>query len=406
MAGISRWLILGGCSVAVLACSVRDPVASLQDTDGDGGASLADAGVRDQYCEGEGPPVLVGDGAGGTDICTGEIAEATFRYAICTCSEYSSSTSLVVDSFDSSLGPFVSGEPGGSLGTNARIASNGPMTVGGDVVAAGAAGIMVSPTLEVGGNLEDGGLLGAETATVSVAGDARVAGDITLAAMTVAGTLTVPSGASVAVTDPSGISETVRAPVSVEPPCACDVEDLLDVAGYVEAHRYANHNSDIGLDATLLDDFTGDTLLELPCGLFFLDRIRGDGDLTITVDGRTALFVAQGIDLEAGMTVVVEPGGELDLFVSGNVTAWDSVSLGSAAAPSKVRFYVGGVGSLSFSGAGTFGGNLYAPLVDVSLSGGADLYGSMFVNRLVSSAPVEAHYDRAVLEAGQDCPEP
>jgi len=406
MLAFAKHAFAGLCLQAALACTVHDPVASLVGADTDAGGWSDASSPRDQYCEGEGPPVLVGDGAGGTDICTGEIAEATFRFALCTCADYSGSNSLTIDSFDSSLGPFVSGQPGGSLGTNEHIEANGTITVGGDVIAAGALGISVAPTLDVGGNLADGGPLGTASATVTVAGDAQVAGDLSLAAMTVDGTLTVPAAAQIDVADSSGIPNLVRAPVSVAPPCACDPTDLLDVAGYVEAHRNANHNEDIGLDPTLLDDFTGEASLDLPCGLFFLDRIRGDGDLTITVDGRTALFVAQGIDLQAGMTVVVEPGGELDLFVSGNVVAWDAVTLGSAETPAKVRFYVGGAGSLSFSAPGTFGGNLYAPLVNVALSGGADVYGSMFVNRVASSAPLQVHYDRNVLDASDDCPEP
>jgi len=406
MIAARRMLLCAAAVSAAAACSVRDPVATVQCGDCDGGGQGDGGGGRVEYCEGEGPPVLVGDGAGGVDVCTGEIAEATFRFAVCTCTDYTSSNSLEIDSFDSSLGPFSSGEPGGSLGVNAYIDANGSIAVGGDVIAAGGQGIAVAPTFDVGGNFEDGGPLGGAATVVSVAGDARVAGDITLAALTVAGSLTVPAAATIDVADPSGIADLVRAPVSVDPPCACDSANLLDVAGYVEAHRFANHNQDIGLDPGALDGFTAETFLDLPCGLFFLDRIRGDSDVTITVDGRTALFVAQGINVEASVTVVVEPGGELDLFVAGHVTVWDAVSLGSADTPAKVRFYVGGAGSLSFSGPGTFGGNLYAPLVDVALSAGADIYGSMFANSVASSAPLTVHYDRNVLHASEDCPEP
>jgi hypothetical protein len=192
----------------------------------------------------------------------------------------------------------------------------------------------------------------------------------------------------------------------VQPPCECDPAALLDVPGYVEAHRFANHNADIDLDVDALDGFSGDVTLELPCGLFFVTQIDGDGVLTLRVTGRTALFVAQGITLDAGLIVEVTDGSELDLFVSSHVNVGGVLRMGSADTPARARFYVGGTGSLNVSATGVFGGNLYAPLVDLALSGGAELHGSAFVNSAVSSGPLTVHYDRAVLEAAVECPEP
>lgn len=381
------------------ACSTRDTVATSASVDG----GLDD---RNGYCEGTGPPVLVGDGTGETDICAGTLAETTFRFGVCACDGFSGSGDLLIDSFDSRDGPYETGEAGGSLGVNGSVDSNAAIDVSGDVVAAGAIGVLAGPVLHVGGDLLDNGPLGRAGTAATIDGDARVNGDITLASLTVAGTLTYPADATLDVTGASDIGAVDRAPVSVDPPCECDPSALLDVAGYVEAHRFANHNADIDLDTDALNGFAGDRTLELPCGLFFLTRIEGDGVLTIRVAGRTALFVAEQISLDAGLVVEVTDGSELDLFVSSHVNVGGVLQMGSASTPARARFYVGGTGSLNVSAAGVFGGNLYAPLVDLALSGGAELHGSAFVNRAVSSGPLDVHYDRAVLDAAVQCPEP
>jgi len=389
--------------IALAACYAQDTVATRACAGCDGGAG-GDAGDdRDAYCAGEGPPVLVGDGSGNRDICAGEIAEVTFRFGLCTCADYSSGNTLAIDSFDSRDGPFTAGQAGGSLGVNGTVDANAAVQVRGDVVVSGP-GISVTPTLDIGGDLLDQGTLGSASAAVTVAGDASVGDAIGLASLTVAGTLTVPNGVTIDVPGGPSAGALVRAPVSVDPPCACDVGDLLDVPGFVEAHRNNNHNADIGLSIDALDGYADGTELALPCGRFYLTRVRGDGHLTLVVDGRTAVFVAQGLAPQGGLTVRVEPGGELDLFVAGNVDSAGPLELGAPTQPAKVRVYVGGTGVINLSAASTFGGNLYAPLVDLALSGGAELFGSMFVHRVATSGPLTIHYDRAVENAADDCP--
>jgi hypothetical protein len=383
--------LLGGCAVP-------DPVAVRPCPGAD-----CDAGDRDLYCAGTGPPVLVGDGAGAVDICSGALAEQTFAHALCTCRDYESSHDLEVDAFDSREGPYEGGAAGGAVGINGKLDGNGSADVGGALRVAGAQGVRAGAVLRVGGELHSGGPLDSELSAVTVAGDARVAGDVRVAALEVAGTLTVPDDAVIDVSGPSEVGAVARAPVAVPEPCACGPDDLLDVAGYVEAHRFANHNADIGLDAGALNGFDDDLTLELPCGLFFLDRIQGEGALTIEVSGRTALFVAQGITLQEELRVELVDGAELDLFAASHVNTSGPVNLGSSRTPARVRLYVGGAGAINLSAAGTFGGNLYAPLMDLALSGGAEVFGSMFVSSVRTSGPLTIHYDVGVESAGEHC---
>src|SRR5258706_16012626 len=72
-------------------------------------ADAADAALSDgevvlpaDYCSGKGAPILVSDH--GASVCTGGMAQAAFRYALCTCDGLVSAKPLVTDSFDSRNG--------------------------------------------------------------------------------------------------------------------------------------------------------------------------------------------------------------------------------------------------------------------------------------------------------------
>jgi hypothetical protein len=126
--------------------------------------------------------------------------------------------------------------------------------------------------------------------------------------------------------------------------------------------------------------------------------------VAIEVDGRVALFVGQAITLDRELTVALAAGAELDLFVAGNINAAGRVTIGDPEVPARVRVYAGGAGAIALSAASALGGNLYAPTSDLALSGGAELFGAVFVDRLIAAAPVEVHFDRAVRAAGDACP--
>src|SRR5205807_1801123 len=79
--------------------------------------------------------------------------------------------------------------------------------------------------------------------------------------------------------------------------------------------------------------------------------------------------------------------------------------LGSAAAPSRARLYVGGNGTVNLQNASTLAGNVYAPRAEVVLgSQSTTVFGSMFARRLSAQGSVAIHYDEGVLQAGASCP--
>lgn len=392
-----------------------DGAAADGDTDGatpgDGSTDAnGDDGSLASFCAGDGPLVIT-PGAGGGPLCTGEIAQTTFRYAVCTCQQFSVSNTFRTDSFDSSDGPYMDETSGnaGSFGTNGTVTLAASATVGGSMWVGGANGLganggagdlFVATDLRVDGPVDS-------DADVTVGRHAEVAGDLEAANLTVTGTLTQPAGASRTVAGTNVVGASVTAPVSVPDPCACGASDLLDVAGFVSAYATGNDNVEAGFDPSVLDGFAGPVTVTLPCGRLYVPTFAGSGELTLRVDGRTALFVDGDLALDADFTVQVVGDGELDLFVEGNVSTSARLDLGSIDTPSRVRVYVGGNQSIALSGGAAFAGNVYAPRATVFLSTATEIYGSIFAQSIAASDTLTVHYDSAILDAGDDCePDP
>jgi hypothetical protein len=422
-----RALVLVLLAAVATGCRARDVVATITCTppadcdagppgDGGGGPDGATDGIL-SYCEGTGPAILVGDGitVGGSSgaagpICSGAVAQRTFRFALCTCEDFQAPATLVTDSFDSSKGAYVSGGNAGSVGIGGGLTFGGLATVMGSLWVDGAAGIAApTPTIDArltvaGALLDQGGL--DVPVPVSVAHDATIGGDVSVGDLTVGGTLTVPAGRTIAVTGTETVGATVRAPVSVTPPCSCGAADLVNVAGFIAAHETANDNASLGLNPQALVGYAPGTTLTLPCGRFYLDAVSGTGALTIRAAGRAVLLVGGDLETQGPFTVELADGGELDLMVGGILDAWDDVTIGADAAPARTRLYFAGAGQTNLSGNLRFAGNLYAPATVVAAAGAIEAYGSLFVRRLEAAAPVTVHYDTSVLQAAGSCPGP
>ncbi len=391
---------LAGCTQTDVAARI------LSSEDGPGPDGGGHDGKNADFCASRGPILLVGDSPG-TSVCGGQVAERIFRFALCTCADYTGSHSLTTDSFDSAQGPYLAGGRGGSVGMNGRVTASGPLKIGGSFWASDPLGIQLGANapLEVNGEIRSGGPLVSES-RVAVDADLLVGGPIAASELTVGGALRLPPSAQIDVSGSLRVAETLRAVIAVPPPCDCTPEALTDVVGFVTRHASNNDNETIGLDPSDLANLGGATRLELPCGRFYIDRIGGAGTLTLTVSGRTALFVGADINLENELLVEVLAGAELDLFVSGTIVSARRLMLGSADRPATVRLYVGGAGTLQLSGGALIAGNVYAPLAELTSSAPIEVFGALMVRRLATSAAVTVHYDTAVLRAADDCPAP
>ncbi len=182
-------------------------------------------------------------------------------------------------------------------------------------------------------------------------------------------------------------------PVTV--PLPCDCVHILDIKSIVTAFAGANANTDalVKLTPSSLAPFPS-APITLPCGRYYFTGVGG-GPVNLTIDGRVAMFVDGDFDGRDGLILSLNPGAELDLFVSGSLLLSDA-TLGSSSAPARVRVYIGG-SDLTLAGNATLGANLYAPNANVALSSNFEMRGSLFVGSLQLSGAFTIQYDESIL---------
>jgi hypothetical protein len=360
-------------------------------------------GTAPAKCVGGGPPISETAQNGG---CLGDLAQKTFRWSLCSCTDVDFSAPVLVDGYDSTKGPYVpgvTGATGGGVGANDKESASSTLNVGGDLWSHGTTGISNSAKHEIGHDLRINGPLD-PSAAMSVGNDAFVNGDVTTSnTITVGNTLTLPADKTLGT---KGITAktTVRAPVDFPLPCDCLPSQLVPVVAIVNAHTGTNNdNASIGLAATALENVATDTRLDLPCGQYFLTKIGGSHAVTIAAHGRTALYIQGDVTESADIAFAVDPTGELDLFVGGTISTSASMHIGSPNYPALSRTYLGTTNTMSLSANVRIAGELYVGTGAISWSAASDLYGAVFTNSWSSSAATNIHYDRAILRAGAAC---
>ena len=215
----------------------------------------------------------------------------------------------------------------------------------------------------------------------------------------------MPAGTSITATT-TDIASQASGVVDVSAPCDCGEDAAVDPAALVSTFAVVNDNGAAGFDPSVLNDHAPDAVVELPCGRLYVPAISGAGALTLRVTGRTALFVGGDLSPSGAFRVEVAPGGELDLFIAGNVVSASSMELGSPATPSAVRLYVGGDQPIALSGGGVFAGFIYAPRARFTMSTAIEIFGGLFASGIVASDSLTVHYDEAILAAADDCDPP
>jgi hypothetical protein len=347
-------------------------------------------------CTGGGAPITVQSDAG--TWCTGTIAQVTFRFGICACSDVKvTSGDLFTDAFDST-GRADAGL-GASVGANGRFLADSFFDIGGSVWAGSASGAQndsnssrVRQDFWSHGPVSGGGSL-------AVSGDAHLNGDVQTQ-LSVGGKLYIPAGANVggAVNAAGGV---VRGPVAMGPPCDCSASQLIDIAGIVADGQAHNDNALLGLDSRVFENLPGPRRLDLPCGRYYLSRITPGFPGTIAVHGRTAIFIGGNLDTSrANFDVAIDPQGELDIFIGGTIINSTGMSLGNIESPAQLRVYVAG-SPVDMSAPSKTAGNYYLPNSVFSSPSNLDLYGAIFAKSFEGQGAV--HYDRGVLSAGSSC---
>ncbi|MEW5848265.1 MAG: hypothetical protein AB2A00_05595 [Myxococcota bacterium] len=335
--------------------------------------------------------------------CTGDLAQVTFRWGLCSCDDVSVSQRIEIDAYNSLQGPYVPGGAGGGLGVNGRLQTSANVDVSGSLWVADEDGIGVSSPVEVGVDLYCGGRFQSSN-SVTVVRDAYVHDDISAQSFTVGGTLHVPPGVDVGNATYGALQ---NAQFTVPPPCDCAPEELIPIASIVAARRPPdNDNAVIGLDPDAFLGQNAPSRLDLPCGAYYLRGIATSNAVTIVAHGKVALFIDGNIQSSAPLDITVAPPAELDVFVLGTLGTSQRVKLGSPAFPALTRVYVQSDNGIGLSSGLDLGAFLYAAHGPVGMSGDLEIFGGVMAGRYSTSGRTTVHYDRAVLRTGEGCGDP
>lgn len=351
------------------------------------------------FCDGSGAVVSFGD----QGICAGDLATNTFRFALCACENVVVEAQLLLDSFDSSDGPYGGSNVGhdGNLGVNqGPLLLDHKMNVFGSAYIGGG-GLQMGTDSSISHNLQAYCPLTEITSTSGEIGrNASTNGDVS-SSYTIRGDLYIPAGASV-----NGTVEgtTVRQPIPKILPCPCADDEVLNVARLTTWARTNNDNNEV-TPAIVADAYAagGPSTLTLPCGRFFLTQISQPSSFDIIVTERAVLFV-DGSMATQRLNITVHEGAELDLFVAGDVVVTASADFGSADQPAMVRTYIGG--DLDMQASAGFAGNVYAPNANVVFGANTTIHGALMARNVTFGARTTIHFDSAIRTAADDCDDP
>ncbi|HVY38868.1 MAG TPA: hypothetical protein VHM31_13075 [Polyangia bacterium] len=386
------WVVALAC---VSACTVADGNLGRLRAHPDAGAA----------CALNNPVVSVG----GAPTCPGRLAASLLSNALCVCGDAQVATTLVTRGFDSRRGPYASMGPnqgGASVAVNGTYVQRlaGDVDVGGSFSVAGTADMRFTGALTVRGDFWSAGNVSV-TGGTGVSRNASLAGTFTgKGPLGVAGTL-AHGGAVSAIPLYAGADR--PGPVTVPAACPCGPSDLLDIGAIVGAARTDNDNQALQIRSDQLAALDGSAVtMTLPCGRVYLTAIAGHGDVTVHVNGMTALFVDGSIALAGNLLFDIVPGAELDVFVRDDAAVvLGTLTLAKQEHPSAGRIWIGGshpIGPLP----SPWVGMLYAPHASVSAIVGLTVYGAIFAGSFSGDLTSTFIYDRAVLNAAANCAAP
>ena len=370
-----------------------------------------------EFCEGGGPVIEFGENVESPQSCAGDLAESTFRWGLCGCDGVFTGDPVAIDAYDSSIGPYTPGGPGGGLGTNAKFIGDSALSVTGTLWARGdelmsvdgeyaSVGVYLDDPLTVGQRLYTNYDLQVNE-SVSIGDDTYIGGDVNASG-------TVNIDGDLYVQPSSSINATVNADnthvqsFEVGSACAyCAPDDAIDVEAIVDAYSgSANDNALIGLDSSVLSGSSGNIRLELPCGHYYLDEINTDGPTTIVATGHTALYIGGDIAANNELTITLAPDARFDVFVAGSFETNNPFRLGSPNYPGLMRMYIGGEGGFVTNNEIEVGGFIYAVPGGIVTNNEIEIFGGLHGQYFNSNNEVEIHYDRRITTVGRECPDP
>jgi hypothetical protein len=127
---------------------------------------------------------------------------------------------------------------------------------------------------------------------------------------------------------------------------------------------------------------------------------------TVLIQGDVVLHVTESISFSDDDTLVIAPGGSLQVFMSGqSATFSGNATWNENGSPLQLQYFgLPGNTSVSISGNGAFSGTIYAPSADLTLNGGGkdnyDFSGASISKTVKMNGHVKFHYDEALSDYG------
>lgn len=389
---LSSTLLFGSsCEPFDVVIANREPSSSFGGGAGSGGAFPHDPGS----CTPPSLPVLENGRITGA-VCSRAYSARVFSRGLCTCGD-TGIFDLTTNGFDSrtEVAPGAFGGPVGVNGGYTALAS--AVRVGSDLTIAGDHELRALLSVEAAGDLRVAGNVSV-TGRLNVGRDAWIDGSLTVPVGEIGRDLYVPPSAEVTgIVTVDGLTQ--RTDVVVDPPCPCGDDQLLDVAGVIAHARSNNDNALLGFSADALNG-TRAEVVELVCGRYFVGTVDVNGPTELRVSGRAALFVDEDFVKSDDLSIVLDEGAELDLFIGGDLILRGAPEFSGTTRPGAARVYV--ADDVEFPLAATWVGGLYAPHASVDVAGTLGAYGALFLRGLAAAA-AEVHHD-AALTAGCDEP--
>jgi hypothetical protein len=123
----------------------------------------------------------------------------------------------------------------------------------------------------------------------------------------------------------------------------------------------------------------------------------------LRVNGRVVMAMDGDVTLPRDFSIELDPGAELDWFISGSLALSASARLGDEQRPGALRAYVEGSNEIALPGIPSVAMSLYAPHASVTVGVAGGVYGALFARTVSSSSILSVRYDRAVLRADEAC---
>lgn len=348
--------------------------------------SLRGAALERRCEESDEPPVIE------TPTPLLQAKTTAFGHALCLCGDLAEVGQGLVTRSRSTL---AGADPGrGHVGVNGRVSVVGDFAIEGTLdVARGLQGV---GDVTVAGDFVTGADVSL-TGTWRVGRDAWISGDLESVGNLTIGHDLYLGGRLAAVGDVS-FAQGHRGFAYTSPPCGCSAGALIDVAAEVAARREVNDNG-------TLPGGVGASDLVFDSGEFYFSSAEPlVGARSITVRGRTAIYLDGDLETVGDLDISVEPTAELELWIAGKVSTVGNLRFAATEdRPRAFKLFMGGTGaSIMNVGSASFVGAIYAPSVDIEFVGDLEVHGSLFARSIEGTGRLTIVHDTD-LTTPQEC---